>query len=76
MHKRFRKVANGHAAEAWVDIGWLGTRAELYEDGEYVTSERGRMHNDSETEVFLTGRLFSALIRIRADAEIRCTWSR
>lgn len=76
VQKRFRKVANGHAAEVWIELGIFGFRAELYEDGEFVTKQRGRRPGDDEAEVFLTGRRFSALIRVRSDGVFRCTWSR
>jgi len=64
------------SAEVWLELGWLGYRAELYENGEYVHRARGKKPREEESEAFLTGRHFSALIRIRPDGAMRCTWSR
>lgn len=76
MQKRFRKTRAGKAADVWVELGALRYTVELYENGEFVERCRGRRSRSEETEVFLSGEDFAALVRIQPDAAIRCTWSR
>ena len=76
MEKRFRKTRAGKAADVWVEFGALRYTAELYENGQFVKRCSGRRSRSEETEVFLSGDEFAALVRIHPDATIRCTWSR
>jgi len=76
MQKRFRKTKASKAAEVWVDVGRLRYSVELYEDGEFVERKRGFRPGAEHAEAFLSGKDFSALVRIQPDGKVRCTWSR
>ncbi len=76
MQKRFRKVERGNIGEVWVDVGVVGYRIELYENGEFISSAKGRKPRSQAAEVFLTGTHFAALLHIQPAGEVRCTWSR
>lgn len=76
MQKRFRKMRGGSVAEIWVDLAILRYTVELYENGEFVGRKRGRRPDSEEKEVFLSGKEFSALVHIRPDGGVRCTWPR
>lgn len=74
--RRFRQTKAGKAAEVWVETGMLRYSAELYENGVFIQRARGFRERARETELFLSGADFSALIRLQPDGQIRCTWSR
>lgn len=76
MHKRFRKVQDNQAAEVWVDIGVFRFAAELYENGEFADRQTGPRPANEEIQVFVTGNVFSALVHLHPDGDVRCTWSR
>lgn len=76
MQKRFRKTRENSAAEVWVDLAILRYTVELYENGEFLGSKKGRRPRSEEKEVFLSGKEFSALVHIQPDGGVRCTWPR
>lgn len=76
MQKRFRQTKAGKVADVWLDAGMFRYTVELYEDGEFVERRKGFRSGSQETEAFISGKDFSALVRIRADGKVRCTWSR
>jgi len=76
MQKRFRKTRGDRVAEVWVDLAILRYTVELYENGEFIGSKKGRRSVSEEKEVFLSGTEFSALVHIQPDGRVRCTWPR
>ncbi len=76
MQKRFRKTRESKAADVWVDVGRLRYSVELYENGEFVERKKGFRSGAEHAEAFLSGKDFSALVRIQPDGKVRCTWSR
>ncbi len=76
MHKRFRKTTKDMAAEAWVELGALRFKVELYENGEFVAKKSGFRGRSEQIEAHLSGEVFAVLVRIQSDGTVRCTWSR
>jgi hypothetical protein len=76
MQKRFRKIHGDRAAEVWLDVGLIWFKAELYEDGVLLDQQKGRKPKTEEIKVYLSGKDFSALIRLEPEGNIVCTWSR
>ena len=76
MQKRFRKVEGNRAAEVWLDVGLIWFKAELYEDGVLLDTQKGRKSNTEEIKIYLSGKEFSALMRLEPSGNIVCTWSR
>ena len=76
MQKRFRKVEGNRAAEVWLDVGLFRFKAELYEDGVLLDKQKGRKSSTEEIKIYLSGKDFSALMRLEPEGNIVCTWSR
>jgi hypothetical protein len=76
LQRRYRKAAQGHVADVWVDVGPLRYTAELYEDGECAECKAGPRPRNEEIDVLLSGTYFAALVRVAPDRSVRCTWAR
>jgi hypothetical protein len=76
MQKRFRKAEGDRAAEVWLDVGLFRFKAELYEDGVLLDTQKGARSSKEEIKVYLSGKDFSALLRLETSGNIVCTWSR